>query len=62
MTYSNSLTEYKNIKFISQDDPFNIENIMTEIDEIIDGDVPPFDSRSVYEPLIYAINELSQNK
>lgn len=62
MTYLDWLISYKNVRFISQDVPFSLENIMTEIEEIIDGDVPPFDSANVYEPLINAINKLSQNK
>ncbi|MQW23458.1 MULTISPECIES: polysaccharide pyruvyl transferase family protein [unclassified Lactococcus] len=62
MTYLDWLSDYKNIRFINIGSNLNLENIMTEIEEIIDGDVPTFDSANLYDPLINAINKLNQNK
>lgn len=60
LTYQDWLSDYQNIKFIDVLQEFSVPNILATIDEIADGEVPPFIQGEKYAPLLKEIqNQIS---
>ena len=56
-TYLDWLSDYKNIRFVDVLNKFSISNILQIIDEIEDGEVPPFKIDGKYDSLLKEIRK-----
>jgi len=56
-TYQDWLIGYKNIKFVDVLNDFSVSGILEMIDEIEDGEVPPFKLDEKYNPLLREIKK-----